>query len=282
MTCVSINSFVLLNQLTSMFTFQATVHELCILIHKKHHGMSCLLMSPGALFHMVHFVCRSSAACSPPGLSLRHGCPTESRCLLGNATPGVPVDTARNRWVCAVCWRSAFRGTWAEKQDVTAHLVLSVFSLHSHQLENCLLRGNEISVYAVQPSPSNAFVLVNFEQQGTCILFCWFWWNEFNIKIFISSRTFLIFLFSLISFILSAIFSDIPLKNKCSKIPHYHTFFKAFFQILTTHLRFRIDTLSNFKMLHNLSSFKVCFLILIPLKLFKMFNLPWSLVLALL
>lgn len=239
-------------------------------------------MSPGALFHMVHFVCRSSAACSPPGLSLQHGCPTESRCLLGNATPGVPVDTARNRWVCAVCWRSAFRGTWAEKQDVTAHLVLSVFSLHSHQLENCLLRGNEISVYAVQPSPSNAFVLVNFEQQGTCILFCWFWWNEFNIKIFISSRTFLIFLFSLISFILSAIFSDIPLKNKCSKIPHYHTFFKAFFQILTTHLRFRIDTLSNFKMLHNLSSFKVCFLILIPLKLFKMFNLPWSLVLALL
>ncbi|KAM8773378.1 uncharacterized protein AB9X84_015886 [Acanthopagrus schlegelii] len=38
----------------------------------------------------------SSSACSPPSLSLLHGCPTESRCLLGNVTPGVPVDTARN------------------------------------------------------------------------------------------------------------------------------------------------------------------------------------------
>lgn len=62
------------------------------------------------------------------------------------------------------------------------------------------------------------------------LVFCWFWWNEFNIKIFISSRTFLIFLFSLISFIFSAIFSDFPLKNKCSKTPHYHTFLKHFFK----------------------------------------------------
>lgn len=41
---------------------------------------------------------RFRAACSPRSVFLLPDCPIEWRWLLRNATPGVPVDTVRNRW----------------------------------------------------------------------------------------------------------------------------------------------------------------------------------------